>query len=253
MLKNYIYLNILFSFGLILYLLSQNFNLDFSKIFYLFFSLFSILIPIVFVINSYAYKDREEKLAYNFLFLGFCLYGVGNLGWYLNDLFNLKIDLNYFNILFFIQAISKHNFFKYLLSNQGLSKKNIAFSKIISTNLGVLIFAILASNYVSLDNLLYEFYFIFESLFSVYFIYYYLYRNYSSHIDLRYLFLGNFMWILADILYLFETLSGVYFIGNISDFIYFIGFYLMLSSIIFKDFNFKEKINFYFETSFRFT
>ncbi len=195
----------------------------------------------------------EEKYAYIFLFLGFCLYGIGNLSWYLNDSFNLKINLNYLNILFFIQAVSKHNFFKYLLSNQTLSRKNIAFSKIISINLGVLTFAILASNFVSLNTMLYDFYFIFESLFSVYFIYTYLFQNYSSHIDLRYLLFGNLMWLIADSLYLFETLSGIYFMGNISDFIYFIGFYLMLSSIIFKDFNFREKINFYFETDFRFS
>jgi hypothetical protein len=253
MLKNYIYLNILFIFGLALYLLSQNLTINVRNSFYLFFSLFSILIPILFLITDYQYQDREESLAYKFLFLGFCLYGTGNLVWYLNDSFNLDIHVNYINILFFLQAISKHNFFKFLVLNQNTSRKNQAFSKIISINLGVLIIATAVSNIVSLNSLLYDFYFIFESILSIFFIYYYLFQNYSSHLDLRYLLLGSLFWLVGDSLYLIEILSGVYFMGNISDFIYFVGFYLLLSSVIFKDFNFKEKINLYFDTNLRFS
>jgi len=252
MVKNYIYLNTLFLFGLLMYILSQNFSFKLNESFYLFFCLFSIIIPILFLINNYNYANEEEKKAYYFLFLGFCLYGIGNFLWYFNDTLSLGIDINYINILFFIQVVSKHSFFKFLLSCQEKTTKNLNFSKIISVNMGVLVLAVVFSNIISLDNFIYDFYFIFESIISIYFIYYYLFNNFSSHLDLKYFMIGNIFWLLGDCLFLFEFISGKYFIGNIPDFVYFVGFYFMLGSVIFKNFNFMEKLNFYFDTKLNF-
>ena len=243
MLKNYIYLNILFIFGLFIYLLAQNLDLELRSVFYLFFSIFSILIPLGFLVTQYNYQDEAEEKAYKFLFSGFLIYGLGNLMWYINEIFVLDIPVFYLNLFFLYQIISKNIFFKHLISSQKDSNLNQTFKLFFNFNLLMLLLTIFYSEVFESRGYLFELYFIFESFVSILFIFYYLNLMYFSHLDFRYFGYGNIIWLLGDILFYFETVSSSIIMGNLSDFSYFIGFYLMLSSIIFKNFSFWEKVN----------
>lgn len=244
MLKTYIYLNILFIFGLLLYLLGLHFSLNIFNTFYFFFGLFSILIPLLFLISGFQYSSKQEKNVYNLLFIGFLAYGLGNIFWFFDDFFDLKFEYSYLNFLFIFQVLTKHYFLKFLASSNDEFTSSKVFRKIFSLNLLVLLFSSFFGNLVTLDELYFEIYFILESLISILFIGYALKIDLTSHLDLRYFFFGNLVWFLADTLFLFEKFSQIYFAGNISDFVYFLGFYLMISSILFKNVILNPKIEF---------
>lgn len=245
MLKAYIYLNILFIFGLVVYLFSQKIGIEFYNLFYLFFGLFSLFIPFLFIIYDFKFRNREERIAYLSLFYGFLIYGACNLLWYLNEALFEIIDFKFLNFLFIFQCFTKHYFLRYLSIND---KKNKAyFSTLFSINIGILLFALFFSSNFHLESYILDIYFIIESLLTVIFIFYYLKESFNLHIDLRYFLYGNLIWLVADILFLIENFTKTYFMGNVSDFIYYIGLYMMLYSILIKNFNYKEKIDFVFD------
>jgi len=243
MLKNYIYLNILFIFGLVVYLFSLNFHLELYDTFYLFFSIFGIVVPLLFIFSEYKYRDLTERKFYQLLFLGFTSFGLANLGWYLFDLLEINSMTNYLNIFFIFQVITKQIFFKYIYSKESVEYKNILWEKIISINIGILLVSIFATQFISLNSIYFDIYFILESILSVVFII--KCRNYEffSHIDLKYFLTGTTLWLLGDLLFVGEVLFNSYFIGSYSDFIYFVGFYLMLASVVFKNFNLIESLD----------
>jgi len=245
LLKNYIYLNILFLFGLFLYFISANYSLNISDVFYLFFGLFGTIIPSLLYFNDYIYKDREEEISYKILYLGFFVYGLGNVVWYFNDLFELGISLAFINILFLFQTFSKHFFFKYLIKGQKKSSKSKIFSNIFSINLLILLLAIFLGNSFKLENQISDLYFILESFISIIFIFSIFLGKYSGHIDFNYFGFGNLIWFLADFLFFIEIKTNHYFMGNLSDFIYYIGFYFMLASLLLKNFHFDNFGNFF--------
>lgn len=251
LLKNYIYLNILFLFGLFLYFISINFSLNLFNIFYLFFSLFGTIIPLLLYFSEFVFKDIEEERSYKVLFVGFFVYGLGNIIWYFKELLSLNFDLDFINILFFFQIFTKYYFFKYLNSVKGESKNKV-FDNLFSVNLLILLFAILLGESFNLSSQITDIYFIFESLLSIIFIFYYLANTFTGHLDLNYFGLGNLAWLIADVLFLVEVNTNHYFMGNLSDFIYFVGFYFMLASLIFKNFSFINLTG-YFNKNLNFT
>lgn len=249
MFKNYIYLNILFIFGLILYLFSQKNALEFSSFFYLFTSFYSIIISALLLLSEYKYKDREEKRIYSLLFFGFLIYGVANFIWYFNEVWFELLSLSMLNTLFVFQIFSKHYFLRYL-TKQGDETVSKIIQNILSLNLGILLLSLFSGNLLNLQIFGTEIYFIFESLFSIVFITYFVKKTYLSHLDLRYFLTGNTFWLLADLAFIYEEFNEKYFMGNLSDFLYFVGFYLMLTSILFKNYNLNQKFNLYFEKGF---
>jgi hypothetical protein len=253
MLKKYIFLNILFIFGLMIYLLSLNTSISIKDTFYLFFSLFSIVIPLTFLFSEFEYEDKESSRSYKLLFFGFTAYGIGNFIWYLNEILGLKISLNYLNSLFLFQGFTKHFFLRYLTKLQEETNYNQIFNKIFSLNMLIMLFALFTVRLFDLNNFFLDFYFIFESIVSIVFIFYFLKENFTAHIDIKYFLMGQSLWLFADLLYFFEVYWDVYLIGSLSDFIYFIGFYLMLSSVIFKNFNFSDKLELLLDKKLRFS
>lgn len=237
-LKNYIYLNILFIFGLILYVFSSSYALEMREIFYLFFSIFGLLVPILFYFNGFKYTSVDEKRAYEVLFFGFFSYGLANLIWYLNDIFTLEIDVSYLNLIFLVQVFSKHYFLKFLSTSGENNRFDLIFQKLFSINILISILALFTSKALSLNGFEYDIYFIIESLVSIIFILYFLNEKMPSHININYFLTGNLVWFIADSLYLFEVLSGFYIIGELSDFVYYVGFYFLLASVVFKNFSF---------------
>lgn len=251
MLKNYIYLNSLFIFGLLIYLFSQKFTFSLQNTFYMFFSLFSTVIPGLFLFNGYRFQDRRERSTYQLLFCGFWIYGVANFIWYLNDTLNLKISENYLNLFFIFQIFTKDYFLKYLVQKYHNFKPNLIHN-IFSINLGIGLFLVFATNFLNLKDFLSNLFFIYESIFSIIFVLYYSQKILDSYLDLNLFGYGSLVWLLADTVYYFESFKGVYVMGDISDFLYYFGFYLMLSAILFKNFNFVAKLNFYFDKKFSF-
>ena len=158
--KSYIFLNILFIFGLFLYFITFNFSIDFQDIFYLFFSLFGMIVPATIYLNGYIYKDREEEKSYKFLFLGFFIYGLANLIWYLNEILMLEISINYLNLLFIFQIFTKHYFLKYLNFNrEGLSFFKV-FNTIFSINVLILLISMFVGFYINLNSFIFDLYYV---------------------------------------------------------------------------------------------
>jgi hypothetical protein len=247
MIKNFIYFNILFIFGFLFYLFSIYLNLDLSNTFYLFFSIFATVIPILFLSSGYEYQNEDERKGYILLFIGFCIYGVANLLWFFSDFGIFETPIEYLNFLFLTQVLCKHYFLRYLASLNKDSRHLKFFQNIFSLNIGLILLALFLGNSFNLYEYYYDFYFILESIFSITCLLVFLRGEIFTHIDLRYFVLGHLIWLTADSLFLIENLRQVYFMGTISDFIYYIGFYIMLYSIIFKNFQFTSKINFYLE------
>jgi hypothetical protein len=247
MLKVYTYLNSLFIFGLVIYLFSQKIGIEFSNLFYFVSCLFSLVIPMLFIVSNFNYEDREEKTAYLILFLGFLIYGFGNLIWYFNDAYFEILDVKYVNLIFIFQCFSKHYFFRYLSLNLNGTKNHNYFTQLFSLNIGILLLALFFSENLQLESYLVDIYFVLESLLTVIFIVFCMKESFGEHIDLKYFMIGNLIWFIADILFLLETYSNTYFSGNLADFIYFVGLYFMLYSILIKNFNFTEKLNYIFD------
>jgi len=112
MFRNFIYLNIIFIFGLFLYLVSQKFDLELQSFFYLFFSLSAVTVPLLFIFNlPISNLEKEGPKSFTILFSGFAVYGVANFLWYLDDVFKLTISLELINLLFIFQIITKNLFF----------------------------------------------------------------------------------------------------------------------------------------------
>lgn len=242
MFKNIIYINIVFLFTLVSYFFAQNYGIKYFSNFYLLFSLFCIASSLVLISSDLNFKDQEEREVYSLFFIGLLVYGVGNFVWFLNtELFEDFISDKFLNLIFCFQTITKFYLFKYLFEET----EKRAFKKGF-LDFYILFILILLFFGTSIVPTLFEYFFIFDSIVTIYYSLRLL--NYQVLlIDLNYFITASSLWLFADIYYLFLSESGNYFMGNIVDFVYFIGFYLIISSIVYKNFKFSDTFNNIFE------
>jgi len=121
---------------------------------------------------------------------------------------------------------------------------------IFSINLGIGLFLVYTGSVYTFNEFLSNLFFINESIFSIIIVFYYSQKILDSYLDLNLFGYGSLVWLLADLLYYLESFKGIYLMGDNTDFLYYFGFYLMLSAVLFKNFNFVAKLNFYFERKF---
>jgi hypothetical protein len=253
MFKNYIYLNILFIFGLVVYLFSQNFSLTLQNSFYLFFGLFGIIVPGLYLSTGFKFKSVEEKSAYQLLFIGFWVYGCANFIWYLNESFTWGILEELLNLLFIFQVFTKDYFLRFLAQDSKNGSKKSKLGNLFSINLGFWLLLLLCKGFLNLEIPYDNLFFIFDSLISILFLSLYGSRILGAHLDLNYFTLGCLIWLVGDLIYFYESYLGIYLMGDIADFIYYFGFYLLLTSVLFKNFSFVTKFNYYFENKLSFS
>jgi len=242
MLKNVIFLNLIFILTLLVYFCAQNLRIGTFSNFYLMFSIFCICSSLILLLTDLDYKSEEDRGVYRYFFTGLLVYGFANLLWFFNDsILNGVLDLNFLNILFIFQTLSKYTLLIYLTDSQKVRGKFLTF--IMKLNLLFLIFGLFICSYkISLDEY-FNYFFIFESIVGILFTL----KNYNNLnltlIDFRYFIAGSTLWLLGDLYYLFDLNLNIYYMGNIVDFVYFLGFYLLLSSILYNNFSWDEKIN----------
>ena len=247
MVKNIIYTNLIFLSILSVYFFAQNFDSQLFDSFYLLFSLFCIACSSVLLFSELNYKDSEERGVYHLLFIGLLSFGFGNLLWFINDEFLYgSIPVNFINILFLFQLLSKHSFFRFLekgMVHSNLTSRLIRFcSLIVMLTLFAEIYSI-SSFFTSFLNI----FFILESVITILYLTQNLVKLNHFLIDLRFFIAGTVVWLFADVTYLINIDFNKYTMGNLVDFMYFLGFYLIVSSIIYKSFNIDRLINYVFE------
>jgi len=247
MVKNVIYINLIFLSILSVYFFAQNFDSQLFNSFYLLFSLFCIACSLVLIFTELDYIDLKEREAYRLLFIGLLSFGLGNLMWFLNDsLLSGSIPINFINVFFLFQLLTKYSFFHFLKKNSDQSNLSTKLFKI-SLLIVLLILVSEASAISSKLTSLLNIFFIIESLITVFYLSQNLVHEEIRLIDLRYFIAGTSVWFLADISYLIDVDINKYSIGNIVDFMYFLGFYLLISSIIYKSFRLEKTFNSLFE------
>jgi hypothetical protein len=202
---------------------------------------------LVLLFSDLGYRESEEREAYRLLFIGFLGFGLGNLLWFLNDTYLMgSISVNFLNVFFIFQLLTKYSFFKFLRKNS--SENNISTKLIHFCFLFVLL--ILFSEVYSISSFLtsiFNIFFIIESVITIFYISQNLLNDDLKLVDFRYFIAGTVIWLLADTYYLIDIDLNKYSMGNIVDFMYFLGFYLIISSIIYKSFNLEKIINCVFE------
>lgn len=241
MLKRVIFYNLIFLSTTLLYFLAQNFNLKLYSSFYLSFSLFCICSSLVLIFTDLSYKDTAEGRVFRDFFIGLLVYGFTNFIWFLNEEFlNGQLPENIFNILFTVQVMAKYRLILYFLE-----KLKTSFPyQIAKVCVLLLFFGIFVNSYYFEVSSIFNYFFIVESILSIGLISIYIKPTVISIIDFRYFIAGEVLWLLADLFYLFESSLNYYFMGNIVDFVYFLGFYLYLSSIIYTNFAEDIKLKF---------
>ena len=247
MVKNIVYINLIFLSILSVYFFAQNFDSGLFNSFYLLFSLFCITCSLVLLFSDLGYRESKEREAYRLLFIGLLSFGFGNLLWFLNDTyFQGNISVNFINVFFLFQLLTKYSFFKFLRKDSGdsdIPTKLIHFSFLF-------VLLILFSEAYSISSFLtsiFNIFFIAESLITVYYVGLKLLNDDIKLIDFRYFIAGTIVWLLADVSYLIDIDLNKYSMGNIVDFMYFLGFYLIISSIIYKSFRVEKTFNSLFE------
>ena len=242
MFKNIIYINITFLLTLVSYFFAQNFGIKYFSNFYLLFSLFSIACSVVLICSYLNYRNSKESEVYGLFFIGLLVYGVGNLFWFLNTEFlNSFVPEKFLDLIFCFQTITKVYLFKYLIEENLSIYWNSKF-------LDFYILIVLVLMFLGQPQIpeIFEYFFILDSIISVV-VALKLNKAGILLIDFNFLALASVLWFLADAFYLLMSESGKYLMGNIVDFIYFIGFYLIISSIVYKNFKFSDILNNLFE------
>ncbi len=247
MVKNIIYTNLIFLSILSVYFFAQNLDSKLFSSFYLLFSLFCISCSSVLLFSELAYKDSEERGVYQLFFIGLLSFGFGNLLWFINDEFlSGSIPVNFINILFLFQLLSKYSFFRFLEKGSELSNLT---SRLIRVCTLVVMLTLFAEVY-SISSLFTSFlniFFILESLITILYLNQNLTKLNNFLIDIRFFISGTAVWFLADVAYLIDIDFNKYTMGNFVDFMYFLGFYLIVSSIIYKSFKIDKLFNYVFE------
>lgn len=234
MATNFLYINLIFFLTFTLYILGQFFDKSLLIDFYLLFSLFIIFSTISVTIShsSYFKKEGSEFLILTF---GYLIYGIANLFWYFFDIF--KIDgYDFLNLLFVFQALTKQYFL--LKDSKGVGDKSgkKVFEKIITLNILLLSISLIFFQKDGVVENFMQSFFLFEALLCVLFVKFYLLNSYSKFLNYELFLYGNLFWIFGDISYSYAVGVSSYISGGLSDFIYFLGFYLILNSFIFKNF-----------------
>ncbi len=243
----FIYLNILFFGFIFYYIFSLIFGLPVNQTFYLLFSLFSISASILLFLHPRKFLNDTQKVIYLLLYFGFLVYGISNFLWYFDNQFlGTVLSQQALNFGFIFQVLTKFLFF-FLIKYQFEHQKNclsLVFSKILKFNILFLILSLVMQNSTFSDSNVYEYFFIFESIFTIVYLINELPNKYKYLIDLRLFIAGSFVWFLGDLIFRFESKFSIYSLGSISDFVYFLGFYLLVFSCMFKDYLFSEKERF---------
>lgn len=247
----FIYVNILFFGFIFYYIFSLIFGFQVNQTFYLLFSLFSISASVLLFLHPRKFQSNNQKVVYLLLYSGFFIYGISNFMWYFDSQFLGQIlPPQILNFGFVFQVLTKFLFF-FLIKYQFEHQKNclnLVFSKILKFNILFLLISLVLQNSNFSESKIYEYFFIFESIFTIAYLINELPNKYKYLLDLRVFILGSLVWFFADLIFMFESKFQIYTIGGFSDFVYFLGFYLLVFSCMFKDYVFSssQKI---FETS----
>lgn len=242
----FIYTNILF-FGFILYYtLSLIFGFQVNQTFYLLFSLFSISASFLLFLHPRKFQNKNQRIVYLLLYLGFFVYGMGNFLWYFDTHFlGGLLPQQVLNYGFVFQVLSKFLFF-FLIKHQFEYQKNClnhVFTKILKFNILFLILSLVLQNSSFSESKIYEYFFIFESMFTIVYLIYELPYKHKYLLDLKMFISGSVIWFLADVLFMYESNLQIYSLGGISDFVYFVGFYVFVFSCMFKDYLLSNNVN----------
>lgn len=241
MLKRIIFFNLIFLSTTLLYFLAQNFSFKYYSSFYLCFSVFCMVSSVTLFFTDLSYKDWQQRHVFQNLFIGFFIYGLANFSWFLNEEFlNNSLPENYFNILFAFQVLTKFHLFYYYIQDL----KSIWYN--FTIKLIILVFLVLVCLFSIFSGIEFDFnfntFFIIETLTSILLLIIYLNNISVGLIDFKYFIAGEILWLIGDILYLNDFSTKIHFIGSIVDFCYFLGFYLFLASVIYKNFAYDLKL-----------
>jgi len=241
----FIYINILFIGFIIYYTFSLIFGHQVNESFYLLFSLFSISASILMFLHPRKFQSNNQKVVYLLLYLGFFIYGISNFIWYFDSQFLGSIlPKEVLNFGFVFQVLTKFLFFfliKYQFEHQ-MNCLSIVFKRVLQFNILFLLISLVLQNSNFSDSSLYEYFFIFESIFTVVYLINELPNKSKYLLDLRLFIGGSLVWLFADLLFIFENKFNLYSMGGFSDFVYFLGFYVFVFSCMFRDYIFSSKL-----------
>ena len=216
-------LDLYFYFGVIIFTLGKTFNSYFLD-FYLYFNIFGLFILILSLLDS-----RVVKLNFSYLMIsGLLLYLLGNLI-FISDIELWIIKLS--DLFFIFQIIIKQVSFSIIYHNLSINR---LLRSILTFNLFVLLLSVILSKFSSIGVI--DLFYFLESLISMIAIVYFnfcfnnIYLN-SDFIDVDFLFIGQVLWLVGDLFYSDFNLKNMYILGDISDLVYFAGFYFFVKSI----------------------
>jgi hypothetical protein len=179
------------------------------------------------------------------LFSGFLIYGISNFVWYL-DLVFLKSSLSveFLNYGFIYQVLTKFLFF-FLIKYQYERQKScvsLVLRRVLQLNILFLIIGLVFQGSSFSETKLYEYFFIFESLFTIVYLFFEMKGRVKYLLDIKIFIIGSVIWLFGDILYLFENFLNYYRLGSLSDFTFFLGFYFFVFSIFFKNYSLRREL-----------
>jgi len=168
-----------------------------------------------------------------------------NFLWYLDiNLLKSSMSLDFLNYGFIYQVLTKFLFF-FLIKYQFERQKNclsLVLKRVLQVNILLLTLALIFQGSTLSETKIYEYFFIFESIFTIIYLIFELKSSAKYLLDLRIFLFGSLIWLLGDILYFFENFLNYYHLGSLSDFTFFLGFYLFMYSIFFKNYSLRMEL-----------
>jgi len=245
MISIFFYVNILFACFTIYYLFTLFSSFSLTNSFYLLFSLFCIACSSLLFLTYKSYRSTFEKRIYQLLFSGFLVYGFSNFVWYLDSiLLKSALSIDFLNFGFIYQVLTKFLFF-FIIKYQFERQKNclsVFLRRVLQVNILFLILALVFQGSTFSETKVYEYFFIFESIFTIFYLIFELRSNVKYLLDIRIFIIGSVVWLLGDILFFFENFLNQYRLGSLSDFTFFLGFYFFIYSIFFKNYSIKKEL-----------
>lgn len=119
---------------------------------------------------------------------------------------------------------------------------SLVLRRVLQLNILFLIIGLVFQGSSLSETKLYEYFFIFESLFTVVYLIFELKSKVKYLLDVKIFIIGSVIWLLGDILYLFENFLNYYRLGSLSDFTFFLGFYFFMFSIFFKNYSLRREL-----------
>ena len=243
MATSFLYINLIFFLSFLLFIFAQFFDKAAYLDFYLLFSLSSIFSILIIFLN-FKHLFKKEGSEFSVLLLGYLIYGIANFIWYVFDAF--KVEKSFFdilNLMFIFQSISKYYFLiKESEGRVGDTKSSLIIENLLKINLFILLLTLVFNTYLKKYGTFIDIFFVFESLISIGYISFYLSKVDSKFLNYKLFLYGNAFWLIGDLLFSYSNNFNLYIAGDLTDFIYFLGFYLIISSVIFKNYNYTKNI-----------